>query len=75
MRTAATLMDVVTIIACLLGGAQVLTSLMSADANAVQLASGVVAGIGVAAIPYMLAGALHRVAVRDSLAEGARRAD
>lgn len=67
MRTFATLMDVITIIACLVGGAQVIAALATPDANAVQIASGVVAGIGIAAIPYMLSGALHRVAVREGL--------
>lgn len=75
MKTAATLVDVITVIACILGGLQIFSAITAADANAMQVASGVVVGIGVAAVPYMLAGALHRVTVRELMAAEDRRGD
>lgn len=73
LRTVATLMDVITLLACLVGGWQIYTSIIVPDANAVQVASGVVVGIGIAAIPYFIAGAFHRGAVRDLLVAARNR--
>jgi hypothetical protein len=75
LRTVATFLDVITLLACLVGGWQIYTAIIAPDANAVQVASGVVVGIGIAAIPYFVAGAFHRGAVRDLLVAARNRAE
>ena len=66
LRTLATVFDVLTLLGCLLGAYQVFTSI-TPDANAIQTAAGVAIGIALAAIPYCLAGAFHRGAVREMM--------
>lgn len=66
LRTVATIFDVLTLIGCLVGGYQVFTSI-TPDASAIQTSAGVAIGIALAAIPYCLAGAFHRGAVREMM--------
>lgn len=67
LRFLAAIMDAVTVIGALIGGYQVWTSMTAPEANAVQLASGVCLGAAIAVVPYCLAGAFHRAAVREEL--------
>lgn len=66
LRFAATLFDVITLLASLVAGWQIWTS-VGPDLSAIQSAAGVAFGIGIAVIPYCIAGAFHRGAVRELL--------
>jgi hypothetical protein len=75
LRTVATFFDVVTFLACLVGAWQIYTAFITPDANAVQVSAGVLIGIAIAAVPYFIAGAFHRGAVRELLVEAAKDRD
>lgn len=72
LRTVATFFDVVTFLACLIGAWQIVTAILTRDADATQIGSGVIIGIGIALVPYLIAGAFHRGAMRELLVEAVK---
>lgn len=72
MKLVASVFDVVALLACLIGGFQIITA-MGGGASAPQQAAGVAFGIGIAVVPHCLAAVFHRGAVRDLLTKIADR--
>lgn len=66
MKTAAHFFEAVTFVACLCG-ALILLGAFAPEAGSPQVAAIAALAIAVGAIPYMLAGIFHRMAVRGML--------
>ncbi|WP_176495621.1 hypothetical protein [Sphingomonas sp. HMP6] len=62
----ATILDVISVLAAMSGGVLILFSLLPPN-SAVQTCALSAVGIGIAAVPYIIAGAFHRGAVRRLL--------
>lgn len=65
-RIAAAVFEIVTIVGCLVGGVLVIFSLFPGN-SAPQAAALAASGVGLAVVPYCLAGVLHRSIMRKRL--------